>query len=90
MQTKISPILTVERNSSGHITRLTGVAQFAFELLSEQLNFTYNNMKNVMRIIFKINYFNRYGVLQNHVPTISDSPTFGKGAMSYIVQGVSI
>ena len=37
---QINPIMTVERNASGHITRLTGVAQSAFDLLAETLHFT--------------------------------------------------
>lgn len=32
--------MTIERNASGHITRLFGVAQLAFDLLAEELNFT--------------------------------------------------
>jgi len=59
--------VNIERNASGHVTRLTGVAPFALELLAEKLN-----------------------LLQDNVRTISDSPTFGKGGSTYVLQGVII
>ncbi len=38
---QLPPIMNIERNSSGHIIKMSGVAQFALDLLVEKLHFTY-------------------------------------------------